>query len=124
SDAEFARFLEIPAQNLSKWKARNTYDIELIYTKCPEINPEWLLTGQGEMLKNGDTINQNTTGNNNIQIGKGSIKGNNNINSNSEFIIKHLQKELEDYKNLLEDYKKMISEKDAQINKFLNILAK
>ena len=52
SDADFARFLEIPAQNLSKWKARNTYDIEILYTKCPELNPEWLLTGQGEMLKN------------------------------------------------------------------------
>ncbi len=51
SDAEFARFLEIPPQNLSKWKGRNTYDIEIIYTKCTEINPEWLLTGQGEMLK-------------------------------------------------------------------------
>ena len=51
SDADFARFLEIPAQNLSKWKARNTYDIELLYTKCPEINPEWLLTGEGNMLK-------------------------------------------------------------------------
>ncbi|MGV4333345.1 helix-turn-helix domain-containing protein [Ornithobacterium rhinotracheale] len=51
SDAEFARFLGIPAQNLSKWKARNTYDIELLYTKCTELNPEWLLTGKGEMLK-------------------------------------------------------------------------
>ena len=52
SDAEFARFLEIPPQNLSKWKSRNTYDVELLYTKCPELNPEWLLTGRGEMLKN------------------------------------------------------------------------
>ena len=51
SDADFARFLGIPAQNLSKWKARNTYDIEILYTKCPELNPEWLLTGEGEMLK-------------------------------------------------------------------------
>ncbi|MDY3337825.1 helix-turn-helix domain-containing protein [Riemerella anatipestifer] len=51
SDAEFARFLGIPAQNISKWKARNTYDTELLYTKCTELNPEWLLTGKGEMLK-------------------------------------------------------------------------
>ncbi len=56
SDAEFARFLGIPPQNLSKWKARNTYDVELIYTKCPEINPEWLLTGQGETLKSNQII--------------------------------------------------------------------
>lgn len=51
SDADFARFLEIPAQNLSKWKARNTFDIEILYTKCTELNPEWLLTGEGNMLK-------------------------------------------------------------------------
>lgn len=50
-DAQFAEFLGIPAQNLSKWKLRNTYDVELVYTKCTEINPEWLLTGKGPMLK-------------------------------------------------------------------------
>jgi phage repressor protein C with HTH and peptisase S24 domain len=50
-DAQFAEYLGIPAQNLSKWKLRNTYDAELIYTKCTEINPEWLLTGKGDMLK-------------------------------------------------------------------------
>ena len=51
SDAEFARFLDISPQNLSKWKQRNSYDIELLYTKCPYLNPEWLLTGNGPMLK-------------------------------------------------------------------------
>ncbi|OWP80022.1 hypothetical protein BWK63_13185 [Flavobacterium covae] len=50
-DTQFADFLGIPAQNLSKWKTRNTYDAELIYTKCTEISPEWLLTGNGDMLK-------------------------------------------------------------------------
>jgi repressor LexA len=50
-DAHFAEFLGIPAQNLSKWKSRKTFDIETVYTKCTEINPEWLLTGEGEMLK-------------------------------------------------------------------------
>lgn len=50
-DAQFAEYLGIPAQNLSKWKLRNTFDAELIYTKCTQINPEWLLTGHGYMLK-------------------------------------------------------------------------
>lgn len=50
-DAQFAEYLGIPAQNLSKWKLRNTFDAELIYTKCTQINPEWLLTGTGNMLK-------------------------------------------------------------------------
>ena len=50
-DADFARFLEIKPQTLSSWYSRNTFDIELLYSKCVEINPEWLLTGEGEMLK-------------------------------------------------------------------------
>ncbi|WP_281237886.1 LexA family transcriptional regulator [Flavobacterium praedii] len=50
-DAHFAEFLGIPAQNLSKWKLRKTFDTELIYTKCTDLNPEWLLTGKEPMLK-------------------------------------------------------------------------
>lgn len=50
-DTHFAEFLGIAPQNLSKWKARCTFDAELIYTKCTQINSEWLLTGKGEMLK-------------------------------------------------------------------------
>ena len=93
-----------------------------ILENCLDLNPLWLITGKGEMLKNGDNIIQTTTGDNNISIGKGSIKGNNTINSNTgNDTIKQLQKELEDCKNQLEDYKKMLSEKDAQINKLLNI---
>ena len=51
NDAEFARMLGIKPQVLSNWKARDTIDYEVIYTKCVGINPEWLLTGVGEMLK-------------------------------------------------------------------------
>ncbi|EKB60958.1 helix-turn-helix domain-containing protein [Bergeyella zoohelcum] len=99
--------------------------IEKILREYPEINPEWLILGSGEMFKNNNTITQTTTGDNNISIGKGSIKGNNTINSNTgNETIKQLQKELEDCKNQLEGYKKMITEKDNQINKLLNILAK
>lgn len=54
-DAKFAEFLGIPPQNLSKWKNRCTFDAELIYTKCTEINAHWILTGEGEMLKKDDS---------------------------------------------------------------------
>lgn len=50
-DSDFALHLGISAQMLSNWKARNTYDAELLYTKCLEVSPEWLLTGKGAMLK-------------------------------------------------------------------------
>ncbi|WP_329804441.1 helix-turn-helix domain-containing protein [Flavobacterium facile] len=55
TDAEFAGFLGVSSQLVSKWKIRNTYDVELIYTKCTQINPEWLLTGKGSMLKSEKT---------------------------------------------------------------------
>ena len=51
-DSEFAIFLGVTPQVLSNWKNRNTFDVEIIYTKCEFLSPEWLLTGKGEMLKN------------------------------------------------------------------------
>ncbi|APD07049.1 hypothetical protein UJ101_01533 [Flavobacteriaceae bacterium UJ101] len=51
SDTQFAAHLGIKPQVLSNWKSRNTYDAELIYTKCVDLNPAWILTGEGNMLK-------------------------------------------------------------------------
>ncbi|UYW00448.1 helix-turn-helix domain containing protein [Flavobacterium agricola] len=51
TNADFAKFLGIKPQVLSNWKSRNTFDIELVFNKCPEINPEWLITGKGPKKK-------------------------------------------------------------------------
>lgn len=51
SDAEFSRFLEIKANVLHNWRSRNTFNTELLYTKCRDLNPDWLLTGEGKMIK-------------------------------------------------------------------------
>lgn len=50
-DSEFARFLGIKPQTLYNWKKRDSFDIPLVYTKCVNISAEWLITGEGEMLK-------------------------------------------------------------------------
>ncbi len=48
--AQFAKQLGVSPQTISAWIARNTFDSELLYTKCRYINPSWLLTGEGNML--------------------------------------------------------------------------
>ena len=52
NDTELADFLGIKQNTLSTWKSRNTMDYDLVISKCEEINANWLLTGEGEMLKN------------------------------------------------------------------------
>lgn len=51
SKSQFARKLGVTAQGISTWLARNTFDIDLVYSKCEDVSPEWLLTGRGEMLR-------------------------------------------------------------------------
>ena len=39
-------------QSINNWIARNTFDADLIFSKCDGISAEWLLTGKGDMLIN------------------------------------------------------------------------
>ena len=47
----FANRLGVKPQTISTWLSRNSFDSELIYAKCEGISADWLLTGQGNMLK-------------------------------------------------------------------------
>ncbi len=49
--AQFATMLGLPAQTVSAWFARGTFNTELIYAKCDDISADWLLTGTGDMIK-------------------------------------------------------------------------
>jgi hypothetical protein len=49
SDADFARHLGIKPQTLSTWYARNTFDYELLYSKCEGVDANYLLTGKGDV---------------------------------------------------------------------------
>lgn len=57
--SEFANFLGIAPTTLSSWYARNTFDMNLVYSKCSFLNTNWLLTGEGEMLKEKTTTSEN-----------------------------------------------------------------
>lgn len=48
----FAELLGVIPQTISAWLSRNTYDIELIYLKCDGVSGDWLLCGEGDMIKN------------------------------------------------------------------------
>ena len=50
-DTDFANFLGIAPTTLASWHKRNSFDYELIFAKCEDIDANWLLSGQGSMLK-------------------------------------------------------------------------
>lgn len=54
SKAEFARLIDVKAQSLTNWAKRGMSKdaIAKIKKSIPELNIDWLLTGEGEMLKN------------------------------------------------------------------------
>lgn len=49
--SKFASMLGIKPQTINTWIARNTFDAELIYSKCDGVSGDWLLSGDGEMIK-------------------------------------------------------------------------
>lgn len=57
SDVALAQILGVKQPTISSWRKRNTIDYELIFTKCNNINYDWLLTGEGKMKR---VDNQNT----------------------------------------------------------------
>ena len=54
SDADLARFLGIATATLSNWKSRGSLDYDLVFSKCEQLNLDWLLTGRGNMEKEPD----------------------------------------------------------------------
>ena len=49
--SEFARMIGVSPQAVNTWITRNTFDIDIVYAKCLNVSPDWLLTGKGNMLK-------------------------------------------------------------------------
>ena len=81
-----------------------------IIEKSPNLNINWLLTGEGEMLKGG--ISQTISGDNNTMSGNDTYIGN-----NDKETIKELKERLSEAERKLE-------EKDQQISKLINVIEK
>lgn len=48
---QFAKYIGVAPSTISTWLARDSFDYDLLFAKCENISPEWLLTGNGDMLK-------------------------------------------------------------------------
>lgn len=53
--SEFAKMIGMTPQGISTWLSRSTFDPGAIFAKCVGVNAEWLLTGEGEMIKPAQT---------------------------------------------------------------------
>lgn len=49
-NAELARFLGVASNTITNWYSRGSFDIDVIYTKCVDIDFNWLLSGKGKMV--------------------------------------------------------------------------
>jgi hypothetical protein len=107
----------------------NSNAIENILSEIPDINPEWLLTGKGKMLKYTDKnpVNQSITGDNNIQTGSNSKLNAHRYNSDSPDMLRTLINEkdrlLVEKEERIKEKDAQIKEKDTQINMLLSILS-
>lgn len=50
-DSDLARFLDIKPQTLATWYSRGTFDLDILYSKCNDISADFLITGEGQMLR-------------------------------------------------------------------------
>ena len=83
----------------------NSTAIENILSEVSDLNLEWLITGNGSMLKSevGGGVSQNIIGSGNVATGKGNITGNNN---NSDAI---------NYKEQIEQLQKKLQKSEAEV---------
>lgn len=57
----FARRLGMTPQGISTWLSRGTIDSELVYSKCEGVSAEWLLSGEGPMIRSDHQSLQDTS---------------------------------------------------------------
>lgn len=103
------------ASQLKNNKTIGVDKLENILNKYPEINPDWLLTGKGSMLKTlvKNELSQNITGNSNIQ------SGNNTNTGDCKAQIKKLQSELKECKKDLKDKDQTIKELSISLSQLI-----
>lgn len=127
SDAEFARRVGISAQNMSNWRTRNTYDIGRLLTAFPDLSPQWLVTGEGNMYADPSNVSAVAVDHSTAVAGKGNSVGTPRA-GRSVAQLKTLNEELNEKIKRLEAYiekeRELIADQQATIAKLVEKLAK
>lgn len=109
SEREFCRQIGVSTSYVNSIRTSIQPDkMKSIGDKYPELNPMWLLTGEGEMLQRAN-INQVLGDSNTTVAGNG-----NKVTTNDIAGMIELQK----------GYQSMLKEKDAQINRLISVIEK
>ena len=62
NQSKFARLLGVRAATISTWLKRDTFDLELVYSKCENLSGDWLLSGGvGPMLRTTSSADEEHT---------------------------------------------------------------
>lgn len=48
--ARFATKIGVKPQTINTWIVRDTFDIDVVYSKCEGVSGDYLLTGEGKIL--------------------------------------------------------------------------
>lgn len=115
SNTEYAAFLGIAPQTLSSWYSRNSIDYDLIYSKCVDIDANWLLTGEGEMLKSSPKEYLGSENDSIVSEPKETYH-----NEYKEKYIEKLESENERLQAQVDNLEKDIENKQEIINAFIN----
>ena len=51
TDTDLAHFLGVSPNTITTWKMRDSLNFDLVFAKCDNLNYDWLLTGEGEMIR-------------------------------------------------------------------------
>jgi hypothetical protein len=59
SDSKLSQYLGVPPTTLASWKARNTFDFDVLYSKCEGISWDYLVYGTGEPFLKDQSVEAN-----------------------------------------------------------------
>lgn len=100
---KFAQFLGITDQSLAQWYTRNSYNIQLLCDKFPEVDANYIVRGEGDMLRH--TLNEGG-----VATGEGAMN-----HSNSDIIIEKFIDEIAEQRKVTQ----IILEQNAKLIQLL-----